>query len=353
MPFDPSALPPAFFGGSVILGVIATAFALVRVTRRRVRRSDRRRWRLLALQISGFLDGRVTARELRRAAQSADAPTFWTALEAISLPLRHREWKSLSAALERNRHDAAERRALINDSPWRRELAARRLGLVCSARSRRALRRALERGPESVTYAAALSLARARDAKALGWVLDHPEMLHSRSAPVRVTLFRAFGRGALPVLVRRLDSGVGDSRLECAILETLGLARHRVATTIVAARMSSPDLDARVVAARALGRLEATDQADVLLGALEDEAWQVRAQAARALGRAHVVWAAPALAERLTDRSWWVRRHSAYALGVLGDEGIAALRRTVATSPDRYARDIALEVLEGGYSASA
>ncbi|MGH6954581.1 MAG: HEAT repeat domain-containing protein, partial [Alphaproteobacteria bacterium] len=76
-------------------------------------------------------------------------------------------------------------------------------------------------------------------------------------------------------------------------------------------------------------------------------AWQVRAQAARALGRAGAPLSVHVLAERLTDASWWVRHHAAYALKELGEDGQAALRQVVATSPDPYARDMAHEALTG------
>jgi HEAT repeat protein len=59
--------------------------------------------------------------------------------------------------------------------------------------------------------------------------------------------------------------------------------------------------------------------------------------------------AVPPLAQALTDSSWWVRRHAAYALMALGEDGPEALRRIAASSPDAYARDMAREVLDGGF----
>jgi HEAT repeat protein len=100
---------------------------------------------------------------------------------------------------------------------------------------------------------------------------------------------------------------------------------------------------------RALGRLQAIESGMALLGALEDEAWQVRAQAARALGEIRATVAIAALSSRLTDSSWWVRHHAAYALQSLGHEGQAALRRIASSSDDAYARDMANEALAGGF----
>jgi hypothetical protein len=44
-----------------------------------------------------------------------------------------------------------------------------------------------------------------------------------------------------------------------------------------------------------------------------------------------------------------VRRHAAYALAQLGPAGRTALHNAATAAPDRYARDIAHEALEGGF----
>jgi len=104
--------------------------------------------------------------------------------------------------------------------------------------------------------------------------------------------------------------------------------------------------------ARALGRMRADDCVTTLMGALQDEAWQVRAQAAWALGRTRSGLAILALPARLTDPAWWVRRHAAYALREFGMEGHRELERIACGSPDPYARDMAREVLEGWTNAA-
>ena len=157
---------------------------------------------------------------------------------------------------------------------------------------------------------------------------------------------------ALPEMAAALDSGLDSHRLERAVIEVLGMGRYRAARAALEIRAASGDPDLRVAAVRALGRIQAIESGMALLGALEDEAWQVRAQAARALGVIGATVAIPALAARLGDSSWWVRHHSAYALQRLGHEGQAALRRVVASSEDPYARDMANEALQGGFQLS-
>jgi HEAT repeat protein len=332
---------------AIVLAAIGLTSYGVRAHGRRLRRHQRNRHRALARTFRRFLDGEDSAPRIARAADAADEGSYWTALEALSLKLRRSHWLRLSQALARSRHAAAERRALVDDSPWRRSLAARRLSLLRSRASWRALRRALTRGPEMVTFAAATALARYHDRGALRWILSHESALAHRHRNALVALFRAFGRAGLPVMARALARGLHDSRVELAVVDALGLGGHGPAREPLEQRLADGDLDMRAAAARALGLLQAVECATSLIAGLRDEAWQVRAQAARALGRVRAPIAVPALAARLTDASWWVRHHAAYALAEMGEDGQVALRSVVASSPDPYARDMAHEAMTG------
>jgi len=346
----PALILPAIAGLVVTVGL---AFLVVRFARRGSNHMERERARRLENILRAFLGGSRDMRALWRAAREADDRSFWVAIENLAAgpdpPLRQR----LGEVLERNRHVADERRALRDDSPWRRELAARRLGLLPSVRTRRALRRAMVRGPEPVTLAAAQSLGRLRDRRALHWVLKHPESLARRTPRSRVAVLRGFGRGGLPIITAALDRGVADPKMERAMIETLGLGGRREATAVIERRLAADDVDVRVAAVRALGRIGGPACAPSLIPRLADPEWPVRAQAARALGTTGDPAAIEPLAARLTDRAWWVRRHAAYALLALGEAGTAALRGIARHSPDPYARDIATEALGGGFPASA
>jgi HEAT repeat protein len=200
-----------------------------------------------------------------------------------------------------------------------------------------------------VAAAAALALARAGDAWALRRVLGQRGLLARRSPRARAALLRAFGPRALPLIHAALDADGMDPQLARAAIETLGAARHRAATASVERRLRDPEPEVRVAAARALGRMGAGDHVISLRRALEDPHWPVRAQAARALGRLRARHCEDALAECLSDPAWWVRRHAAYALGELGEPGWRALKDIVRASPDPYAREMAQEVLDGGW----
>ena len=331
---------------SMIAGVGGGAW-LVRTVKRRERALRRHGVAELARELRAFLRGRRGARAVAELAASAEAGAFWAALE--TLDARGRDRRRLSRALARCEHLTDERRALRDDSPWRRELAARRLGLLRSDASRRALRRALARGPALVTLAAAGALARDRDGAALRWLIAHPQALARRTPRALAALLRAFGRGARPLLIEALNAGRLEPALERAAIETLGLAGDRDASGTIERRLQSDDLELRVAAARALGRLRDRDSVPALLVLLADPEWQARAHAAWALGQMRDLETVEALAERLTDRAWWVRRHAAYALDRLGARGRTALQWTARHSSDPYARDMASEVLEGGF----
>jgi hypothetical protein len=339
---------PIAVAALVLATPVLAAYGIARAIDRRARRQRRAAIEALAAQVEAFLAARLEPRVLRRAAARAAPEILWSALEKRSLVPRRERLVALSVALAGIPHTRRERRALSDDSPWRRELAARRLALIEEPASRRALRAALEAGPVGVTFAAALALGAYRDARSLRWLIAHPEAIITRPPKVRSRVLRAFGRGALPALSEALERGGHDPALERAMIEALTAGGATRVGTAIAARLASPDLELRIAAARALGRLPAAEAAPALIAALADAAWQVRAAAARSLGRLRTPAAIAPLAARLTDPAWWVRRHSAYALRAIGEDGRAALRRIAEGSPDPYARDIAREALGSG-----
>ena len=346
----PTAASDLLFALFIALAAIAGAGGTLRFLQRRERRAARERVRDLAHSLREFLEHRLHPEALAEDAAAAEPGSFWAVLE--DLASRRSGWLALSRALVDNPHFAAEREALRDESPWRRELAARRLALLFAPESRRALRIALREGPGLVTAAAATALARYRDLDALRWLLANPAVLEQRTHRARVTLLRGFGPRALPDLAAALDRGTGDTSMDRALIEALGLAACHDARRPIERRLHDGDAEQRIAAARALGRMRADDCATTLMGALQDEVWQVRAQAAWALGRTRSGLAILALPARLTDPAWWVRRHAAYALREFGVEGRRELERIAHGSPDPYARDMAREALEGGPDAA-
>jgi hypothetical protein len=340
----------ALLAPTLAVFVLGSAFALAALVARAARRSTRTGTRQRTVQVvqalRGALAGQVSPRALRHAARDAESEHFWNAMEAITATLRRRERLALAASLDLNRHVIAERRVLARDeSPARREQAARRLGLLPTPRMRRVLRHALVVGPDPVRLVAGRALAMLRDLGALEWICAHPEAIASRPLPALSGLMRAFGPGARARLIGALDRGIAVPNVECAVLDALGVSRCRSARERIEARLRSNAVDVRVGAARALGRLGMGEAIPALMLALADPAWPVRAQAAQSLGRLRATPAVDAMAERVADAAWWVRHHAAYALAAMGSEGRDALCELAARSPDPYAREMAREAL--------
>jgi HEAT repeat protein len=338
---------------AIALAVPLAVAAFLALLVRRAHRDARARTRLRAGELFRLLSGRVSGRvrggELRAAAKVTNPEPFWDAIEAITTTLRLRERLALAKTLAKSRHLARERRVLRGDeAPARRELAARRLGLLPSVRARGVLRRALVRGPEPVRFAAARALARHHDLKALRWLLEHPGTLGHRPMPALAGLLRGFGPSARALLITALEGNLVDARFECACIEALGLARCRSARGSIAERLRSRELELRVTAARALGRLGMGEAIPALITVLSDEHWPVRAMAAQALGRLSASPAIDALVACVSDRSLWVRHHAAYALAAIGGEAHDALCALAARADDRYAREMARDALDHG-----
>lgn len=349
-------LPPLSSPGLVtplalatVSATIVCGFLLARYAGSRARLAAREREYQFEDQLEAFADGSLRGRELLRAAAELESDLFWDAVSSRHARVGRRGFRDLEPALERSRHVAAERRALRDTAPVRRELAARRLAWLGARRHYRGLRRAMVQGPEAATLAAAMALARARDGAGFRWILTHPRAIEHRPPQARLALLRAFGPRFAPRLAAALEVGIGEPRMERAVIEALALAGHRPALPAIARRLRHEWRDVRVAAVRALGHLHAAEHLEGLVRALSDGEWQVRAQAAVALGRMGNASHVPALRKLLRDPAWWVRRHAAYALASLGEDGVAALQETAAGDPDRYARDIAAEALAGGF----
>ncbi|KAF0247237.1 MAG: HEAT repeat-containing protein, partial [bacterium] len=126
--------------------------------------------------------------------------------------------------------------------------------------------------------------------------------------------------------------------------ERLG-ARAARATASKFLDNDSVDMRARAIRAIAAVGIETNDELDLILDKLTDKEWPVRAVAAKALGQLQQEQAIPTLTRALTDEAWWVRHNAAHSLAMLGVNGLAELR-TQTLNPDRFARDIAKQVLE-------
>jgi HEAT repeat protein len=78
---------------------------------------------------------------------------------------------------------------------------------------------------------------------------------------------------------------------------------------------------------------------------LDDDIEFVRVVAVRAARRQPLPHVLALLIERLGDSSWWVRKGAAETLAAMGPAGEEALFEAAESHPDRYARDMAAQVI--------
>ena len=243
--------------------------------------------------------------------------------------------------------------------------AAQATGLLGAVRSQL-------RSADSVTrgHAAALVALLATD----GPERELEPLLEDDDLDVRLATARAIGeldsRAGARVLIRALERGsiepdrlleqlarpsaarelvLAAHRPESApirslLAEALGLTRslHGLATLASLVRVGSDE--ERLRACRALGRIGRPEVVPLLLEALADDSWAVRAQAARGLTGLAEASAVAELARALGDRAWWVRANAAEALRAAGPQGVAALEHA-ARGTDRFAAERAREAL--------
>jgi HEAT repeat protein len=144
----------------------------------------------------------------------------------------------------------------------------------------------------------------------------------------------------------------GPGSLLRAALDATGRLKLLDLGDRVADFVTYQDAEVRAAAIRALSRLGYLPApAEVgLVAALHDEVEFVRVQAAHAAVLLDPEAAAPALWDLLGDPSWWVRRAAGESLARIAGIGVRELGRAAESHPDRYARQMAVQILlDGGH----
>ena len=128
-------LPPVPHAGTLSALFVAAAAVgagwALRALRRRERRRARRRVADVRRRCAPSSSSACHPMRSPGRPPPPSRATFWSALEELTT--RGPGWLRLSRALADCPHLEHERRALREQSPWRRELAARRLGLLFSS----------------------------------------------------------------------------------------------------------------------------------------------------------------------------------------------------------------------------
>jgi HEAT repeat protein len=132
------------------------------------------------------------------------------------------------------------------------------------------------------------------------------------------------------------------------VLDALGWAGDYRAIPVLISQAGHDDVEVRIAAVRALGRLQHPAAEPALANALSDVAWPVRAAAAEASGLANLSRLSDPLAALLSDPEWWVRFRAADALVRLGRTGVSQLRLLAASGEPLAQRAAELALAERG-----
>jgi HEAT repeat protein len=226
---------------------------------------------------------------------------------------------------------------------WRRTTALRILWRLRHPRILELLALAAEQPDADVAASAFALLGRMDDRRAADVLLDALTRREHPASRVAVHLDRSpldLSNQLLPLLQHR----DGTVRFWAAVLlgRYAGQARLEIA---LAAAADDGDPRVRKAAVESLSRIGDRLAADVAVKLLGDPISFVRANAARALGRMERSDEASGVARLLADRDWWVRFAAKQALEAMGAE-VWPVVYPYLTHTDRFARNSAAEVFQ-------
>lgn len=135
------------------------------------------------------------------------------------------------------------------------------------------------------------------------------------------------------------------------VLDALGWAGDYRAIPVLNSHAADDDVEVRIAAVRALGRLQHPAAEAALARALGDPAWPVRAAAAEASGLANLSSLCDPIAALLSDPEWWVRFRAADALVRLGRTGVGRLRLLASSGEPLAQRAAELALAERGLTS--
>jgi len=155
-------------------------------------------------------------------------------------------------------------------------------------------------------------------------------------------LFRELGANVItgPLLDRPLNPTKAEA---LRLLPLLALC-HRERVDPAIREWMKIQSDPEVISA-GLKFMSAPEDIPMLMAAAKNDDWRVRAAAASGLGEVGGPAEQRTLETLLSDASWWVRYRAAKALVSLRGATDAALNQIVATSTDKFAREILQQVM--------
>ncbi|MGI9605091.1 MAG: HEAT repeat domain-containing protein [Acidimicrobiales bacterium] len=168
------------------------------------------------------------------------------------------------------------------------------------------------------------------------------EEAHFVAYTAQQALLRSDGR-VLAAIEAHLSAARGAATAR--VIEVAAYFRDARLFAAIAPYSTASDPRLRSLVAHALPAGSVTQGFDVLSNLLADPEPRVRLAAVRGIARLRIDRLAAKVGALLADRSWEVRREAGEALEELGPAGTMVLRAAL-DHPDRFARDMARQVLD-------
>ena len=155
-----------------------------------------------------------------------------------------------------------------------------------------------------------------------------------------------FGPGIYKYIKPYMKIGsLPDNRLVLLIKVVSNLQISESVKDLVPIFLQASNLNVKINALIAIGKINDLSSVKIVLNALEDKNWQVRAVAANIIGDMALKGAIYRLIPLLNDKNWFVRKNSATAIAKMGKLGIYTLIQHM-DQKDKYARDMIVQTLE-------
>lgn len=290
-----------------------------------------------------FLMDQSKTRELERYLNYADRQE----LRAFALTVKKIEKNDgvdlCSALAATGVPDKLERRLLQARSVWARAEAARAIGLLKFDASIKALDYALDDRDPIVAYLAGGALAEFNRPDTALIIFKHMNPESRLNTSRLAAMIEAMTCDVGPV-IREVFTWNEPSSLFWAI-DLTGTKKCFELIQDIRPFIAHENANVRAATAETIGNLAVPLTDRWLTPLLNDSAWFVVSHAVKSLGQLRSRWAVPYLAELLSSENWWVRQNSITGLVEIED-GVPEVVEGLLDSPDRFARNCAVEVLE-------
>ncbi|MFK2826881.1 hypothetical protein QYG89_14595 [Bacillus sp. B190/17] len=146
----------------------------------------------------------------------------------------------------------------------------------------------------------------------------------------------------LKELVRKLEDL--PRTLQYVVIDMIGIRRYVEYIPFLEGLLVSDDREQRIRVLKSIGLIGYITNIDKYVPFVESSVWEERLMAAKLLRHVHLSQSSPYLERLIKDSSWWVRKQAADTL-ISQKMGEKVLELVILSGNDRYAVDIAKEVL--------